>query len=184
MAQTQATERYHQAQQDIERRRLEGQLSSEEANRQLRQLELNETQRYHDFQMQKPPAGTPSADELAQRGAKRTAKINEASALYKKADQLDAEAKKLQGQPDPYGDLAKQMQSYGEESRKLRVQGDAARAEGESIAEPVAPAGNFKVSRDLKGQKWYRSKFKSQYPNADVAAAEQAARAAGADVQP
>jgi len=68
--------------------------------------------------------------------AKRTAKLNESSTLYKKADNLAEEAKKLHGQPDPYGDVAKRIMEYEKEARDLRVKGDAARADGEAI--PVA----------------------------------------------
>lgn len=82
--------------------------------------------------------GSTNPQKIAENQAKREAKINESAALYKKADALVEEAKKLHGQPDPYGDVAKRIESYEKEARDLRKDGDKARSEGESIPEQQA----------------------------------------------
>ena len=78
---------------------------------------------------------------------KRTAKLNESSSYYKKADNLIAEAKKLHGQPDPYGDVARKISEYENEARGLYVKGDAARAEAEAIPEPPKRYSGRTMSR-------------------------------------
>lgn len=67
---------------------------------------------------------------------KRTAKLNESSSYYRQADGLMAEAKKLYGQPDPYGEVARKISELENEARGLYTKSSTARAEAEQIPEP------------------------------------------------
>jgi hypothetical protein len=130
---------------EIERQKAAGLITKEQADQRNRELDRASREKIAADRIT-------SAEKIAgMRGtsvdakqAKRTAKINESSALYKKADNLESEATKMEQElgsgkrTDPFGDVAKTIAEYRKEARQNRIDGDKARAEGESIPEVQA----------------------------------------------
>jgi len=177
---------------EIERQKNAGLITEKEAERRERELDRKERERHNrategNAGFTLPPGGArydlngnlvverdnPALGiKEAEAQTKRAAKLNESSALYKKADALDAEAKKLEGQSDPFGDLAKRIADYNSEARKLRADGDKARSEGEAI--PVASAAP-KVVRPASDGKYH-------YTHAQIKAQAEAANKSYEDI--
>jgi hypothetical protein len=202
MAESERRARYDAERIKVQQQAAEGRISMADATRKLREMELEERKR-HNLESEgiQRSRVTTAPDKTAESRAKREAKINESSSLYKKAEAAEANAAALDEHikkldeglrsieasnaeagsdtdaavkkqfTDQINDLKKQQQDLRKEANKLRVDGDKARSAGESI--PERPAAS--------GRRWSASKWAADPRNEglDVEAAKRQAKAEG-----